>query len=130
MSLNNLGNRFSRLGRREDALAASQEAVDIYRSLAQARPDAFLPDLAMSLGALSQSFVSAERAGEAASATHEGLAIVVSFLERHPQAFSTLAAALARDYSAACETAGIEPDATLLARVAQALPDTETSQHG
>jgi len=37
---------------REDALAASQEAVDIRRQLAAARPDAFLPDLAMSLNNL------------------------------------------------------------------------------
>ena len=50
MSLNNLGMGFSDLGRREEALAAAQEAVDIYRRLAQTRPDAFLPDLATSLG--------------------------------------------------------------------------------
>ncbi|MFN7056797.1 TIR domain-containing protein, partial [Hyphomonas sp.] len=46
MSLNNLGARLSELGRREDALAATQEAADIRRTLAAARPDAFLPDLA------------------------------------------------------------------------------------
>ena len=38
MSLNNLGIRLSNLGRREDALKASQEAVDIYRALAKDRP--------------------------------------------------------------------------------------------
>ena len=42
----------SELGRREDALAAAQEAIDIYRRLAAERPDAFLPDLAMSLNNL------------------------------------------------------------------------------
>ena len=50
MSLNNLGMGFSDLGRREEALAAAHEALDIYQRLAQSRPDAFLPDLAMSLG--------------------------------------------------------------------------------
>ncbi len=40
------------LGRREEALAAAQEAVDIRRRLAAARPDAFLPDLASSLNNL------------------------------------------------------------------------------
>ena len=45
--LNNLGNRLSDLGRREDALAAAQEAIDIHRRLAAERPDAFRPDLAM-----------------------------------------------------------------------------------
>ena len=44
----------SNLGRREEALAASQEAVEIYRRLAAARPDAFLPDLASSVSALSR----------------------------------------------------------------------------
>ena len=44
--LNTLGIRASHLGRREEALAATQEAVDIRRRLAQTRPDAFLPNLA------------------------------------------------------------------------------------
>ena len=52
-SLNNLSVRLADLGRREDALAASQEAVAIYRELAAARPDAFRPDLARSLNNLS-----------------------------------------------------------------------------
>ena len=46
MSLNNLSNRLADLGRREEALAAIQEAAGIYRELAAARPDAFRPDLA------------------------------------------------------------------------------------
>jgi hypothetical protein len=36
MSLNNLGARLSDLGRREEALAAAQEAVDIRHRLAGA----------------------------------------------------------------------------------------------
>ena len=48
-ALNNLGIRLSGLGRREEALAATGEAVDLYRRLATARPDAFEPDLARSL---------------------------------------------------------------------------------
>ena len=39
----------SALGRREAALEAAEEAVAIRRELAAARPDAFRPDLAMSL---------------------------------------------------------------------------------
>jgi tetratricopeptide (TPR) repeat protein len=38
MSLNNLGAMLSALGRREEALAATQEAVDIYRGLARPTP--------------------------------------------------------------------------------------------
>ena len=45
MALNNLGIRYSELGRRAEALAPTEEAVDIYRALAADNP-AFLPDLA------------------------------------------------------------------------------------
>jgi tetratricopeptide (TPR) repeat protein len=50
--LTHLGNIQSALGQREAALQSSQEAADIYRKLAQARPDTFLPDFAMSLNNL------------------------------------------------------------------------------
>ena len=53
MSLNNLAIRLAGLGRREEALAAIEEAVTIRRELAAARPDAFRPDLAVSLNNLS-----------------------------------------------------------------------------
>ena len=52
-SLNNLSVRLADLGRREEALAAIEEAAAIYRELAAARPDAFRPDLARSLNNLS-----------------------------------------------------------------------------
>jgi len=54
LSLNNLGNRLSNLGRLDEALAASQEAVAIRRRLAENHPNAFLPNLARSLGGLGQ----------------------------------------------------------------------------
>jgi tetratricopeptide (TPR) repeat protein len=43
------GVALSALGRREEALAAAQEAAELYRWLAAQQPDAFLPGLAMSL---------------------------------------------------------------------------------
>ena len=52
MSLTNLSNRLAGLGRREDALAAIEEAA-VHRELAAARPDAFRPGLATSLNNLS-----------------------------------------------------------------------------
>ncbi|MFP2935041.1 tetratricopeptide repeat protein, partial [Pyxidicoccus sp. 3LG] len=51
-SLNNLGTMLRDLGRREEALTATEEAVQIYRGLAARNPDAFQPDLAMSLNNL------------------------------------------------------------------------------
>jgi tetratricopeptide (TPR) repeat protein len=61
----------SNLGRREEALAASQEAVDIRRRLAQTRPDAFLPDLATSLNNLG---IRLSKREEALAASQEALA--------------------------------------------------------
>ena len=45
--LNNKANRLADLGRREEALAAIEEAVLIHRTLAEGRPEAFLPELAV-----------------------------------------------------------------------------------
>ncbi|MGH9648048.1 MAG: tetratricopeptide repeat protein [Bryobacteraceae bacterium] len=47
--LNNLGNRLRDLGRIEDALKATTEAVKFYRNLADQRPAAFLHDMCRSL---------------------------------------------------------------------------------
>jgi Tetratricopeptide repeat len=49
---NNLAAMLSELGRREEALTAAQEAADLYRGLARARPEAFTPNLATSLNNL------------------------------------------------------------------------------
>ena len=38
MALNNLGVRYSELGRRQDALAPAEEAVELYRELAADQP--------------------------------------------------------------------------------------------
>ena len=62
--------RLADLGRREEALAAIEEATGIYRELAAARPDAFRPDLATSLDNLADTFSSLNRDAEA-SAIHE-----------------------------------------------------------
>jgi tetratricopeptide (TPR) repeat protein len=48
----NAANHLSALGRREEALAAAQEAADLFRALAEARPEAFTPNLAGSLNNL------------------------------------------------------------------------------
>ncbi|WP_372671542.1 tetratricopeptide repeat protein, partial [Amycolatopsis kentuckyensis] len=41
MSINNLANRLSDAGRRPEALAAAQEAVEFYRELARIDPNRF-----------------------------------------------------------------------------------------
>jgi hypothetical protein len=69
MSLNNLARRLSGLGRREEALAAADEAVRLYRALAAARPDAFTPDLARSLSVLGDVLEALDRIPEALPTT-------------------------------------------------------------
>ena len=49
LSVNNLARMLKDLGRIEEALAAAEEAVRLFRALADSRPDAFTPNLASSL---------------------------------------------------------------------------------
>ena len=70
-----LSNHLSELGRREQALAAIEEAVTIRRQLADARPDAFLPNLATSLNNLGVILSWLERNAEASAAHAEAAAI-------------------------------------------------------
>jgi tetratricopeptide (TPR) repeat protein len=82
-----LGIRLSNLGRREDALAASQEAVDIRRRLAQTRPDAFLPDLATSLNNLGGDLSNLGRREDALAASQEAVDIYRRLAQTRPDAF-------------------------------------------
>jgi len=85
--LNNLGNRLSDLGRREQALEATQEAVEIYRKLARQRPDAFLPDLAGSLNNLGSRLAGVGRLEEALEPTQEAVKIRRQLARQRPEAF-------------------------------------------
>ena len=94
-SLNNLANRVSALGRREEALEAAQEAVALYRDLAAARPDAFIPNLAMSLNNLANVLSGLGRREEALEAVQEAVALYRDLADARPDAFTPdLAASL------------------------------------
>jgi nucleoside phosphorylase/tetratricopeptide (TPR) repeat protein len=84
---NNLGNRLSALGKREEALAATQEAVETYRQLAQRNPDAFQPALAMSLNNLGAMLSELGKREEALTALEEALDKIWPFFRRVPPAF-------------------------------------------
>jgi hypothetical protein len=86
-SLNNLSVRLAALGRREEALAASQEAVTIRRELAAARPDAFRPDLAAALNNLSVRLAALGRREDALAASHEAVTIRRELAARWPGAY-------------------------------------------
>ena len=82
-----LSNRLADLGRREEALAAVERAVTIRRQLAEARPDAFLPDLAMSLNNQSNRLADLGRREEALAAIEQAAEIYRQLAEARPAAF-------------------------------------------
>ncbi len=84
---NNLGVRLSELGRREDALDATREAVEIRRQLAQLRPDAFRPVLATSLNNLGVMLSELGRREKALDATKETVEIYRQLAQQRPDAF-------------------------------------------
>ncbi len=85
--LNNLSVRLSALGRREEALAQAQAAVRIDGQLAQARPDAFLPVLAMSLNTLANRLSALGRREEALAQAQEAVRIFGKLAQARPDAF-------------------------------------------
>ncbi|MFN6339657.1 MAG: tetratricopeptide repeat protein [Cyanobacteriota bacterium] len=119
-ALNNLGVMYSELGRREEALKPTEEAVGIYGELAKSNR-AFLPDLATSLGALGAVWRQADDLQAASESFREGLAVLLPAVVAYPQALQPLAVALLREYVATLEPLGLEPDAELLAAYLAAL---------
>jgi tetratricopeptide (TPR) repeat protein len=115
--LSNLGVRLSDLGCREEALAAGQRAVEIREKLAAARPDAFLPDLARSLGTLGTCLAADVRLRDAVAAFAEGMRALGPAFTRLPQAFAPLMAGLVSEYVTHVKELGESPDMELLAPI-------------
>jgi tetratricopeptide (TPR) repeat protein len=116
------------LGRREEALAASQEAADIYQHLAQTRPDALLPGLATSLGVMSSVLAALDRHAEASQAATQALEILAPFVERYPKTYRDPARWIGANILRCSEGAGRQPANALLARVARALSSGEAAE--
>jgi len=73
------------LGRREEALRASEEAVAIYRELAALNRDAFLPDLALSLCARGDVLAAGAEFLAASESYFEGLQLYLSIVHLAPE---------------------------------------------
>jgi tetratricopeptide (TPR) repeat protein len=87
--------RLSNLGRHEEALASSQEAVEIYRRLAQTQSTALLPNLATSLINLGNRLSYLGRHEEALAASQDAVDTYRRLAQIRPEAFlSDLAAIL------------------------------------
>ena len=123
--------RLGGLGRREDALAAIEEAVTIYRELAGARPDAFRPDLALSLNNLSNRLADLGRREDALTAIEEATAIYRELARARPDAFRPRPGHVAeqpvgrpgRPGPAEDALAAIEEAVTICRELARARPD-------
>ncbi len=123
----NLGVRLSDLGEREAALAAAREAVALYRDLAAQRPDAFRPNLAISLMVLARCLDAVDRQEDGLASNAEAIATLSTLFQRVPAAFADLIGGMARDYLERCEKLGREPDEALLLPVIRVF---ETLQAG
>jgi tetratricopeptide (TPR) repeat protein len=121
MSLNNQSTMLSGLGRREDALAAIEQAVAIRRELARVRPDAFVPNLATSLNNQSKMLSELGRREDALAAIDEALRSVVPTLELGRSYLLDTVSRLVQTYVTRCEDAQREPDADLVRRAHAAL---------
>ena len=81
------------MGRREDALAATEEAVRLYRELAAANP-AFLPDLASALNNLGNHYSDMGRREDALAAAEEAVRLYRELAAANPAFLPDLAMAL------------------------------------
>ncbi|CAM3939657.1 tetratricopeptide repeat protein [Corallococcus exiguus] len=84
---NNLSNRLSDMGQRAEALKAAQEAVALHRILAQSNPDAFQPDLSMSLSNLGARLSDMGHREDALNAFQEAVALRRVLAQSNPDAF-------------------------------------------
>jgi tetratricopeptide (TPR) repeat protein len=93
--LNNLATRLSRLGEREAALDAIQNAVTLYRGLADDDPDTFTPTLAGALLNLASRLEAVGRLGSALDAADESCRLHRVLAADRPDGFTAnLAASL------------------------------------
>jgi hypothetical protein len=92
-SLTNLGAHYGNLGRRQEALAPTEEALKIRRKLAKTNPS-FLGDLASSLNNLGVSYTDLGRRQEALAPTEEAVKIRRELTKTNPAFLGDLAGSL------------------------------------
>ncbi|MEV4283721.1 tetratricopeptide repeat protein, partial [Actinoplanes xinjiangensis] len=83
----NLAIRLAHTGRREQALTPAEEATGIYRQLADADPDAYLPHLAASLNNLSTFLSGLGRRKQAMTPAEEATGIYRRLADADPDAY-------------------------------------------
>jgi tetratricopeptide (TPR) repeat protein len=118
---NNLAIRLSDLGRREEALAAAEEATTLYRELAAQRRDAFQPDLAGSLNSLAKMLSDLGRREPALATAEEAAALYRELAAQRPDAFRPDLAASLNSLANTLSALGRREPALAMAEEAAAL---------
>lgn len=107
----------SELGHQEHALATADEAVSIRRRLAEGNPEAYLPDLGMSLGAYAQVCVNVRaNLPRALTAITEAINIYKRLAQQVPEKFSRYLYAAFRTCAGVLDGMGQTADAAELRR--------------
>jgi len=110
-ALVDLSSRLGDLGRREEALEAIEQAVAIRRQLAEDRPDAFLPALAMALNNQSNHLANLGRREEALEAIEQAAGIYRQLTADRPDAFLPALATVLNNQSACLADLGRREEA-------------------
>ena len=87
-ALNNLANRLSEAGRRDEALETAQQVAGLYQKLAEANEAAYTPDLAMSLSNLAIRLSEAGRRNEALETAQEAVDLRRALAEANEVAYT------------------------------------------
>jgi hypothetical protein len=107
--------------RREEALAAIEEAATAYRELARARPDAFLPDLAASLNNQSLRLAALGRREEALAAIEEAATAYRELAQARPEVFASRYASSLEAQAAILSELGRDSEAKAVQQQAAAI---------
>jgi tetratricopeptide (TPR) repeat protein len=130
LSLNNLANRLSDLGRREEALKVAEEAVGHYRALAEARPDAFNAELAQSLWVWGNLYGESDKPDLAVSTLAEAIQYLTPTFSRVPLAVARIMDGIVQSYVALSASIGREPDVKLLGPVMEIFEKLRLKEQG
>ena len=115
---NRLSIRLSDVGERGEALVVAREAVELYRVLAEASPQAYTPDLAASLNNLANRLSAVGERGEALRVAREAVELRRVLAEASPQAYTPDLAASLSNLANCLSAVGERGEALVVAREA------------
>jgi tetratricopeptide (TPR) repeat protein len=121
MELTKKSRRLADLGRREEALAAGEQAVAIRRQLAKDHPDTYLPQLAATLNNQSLRLADLGRREEALAAGEQAVAIRRQLAKDHPDTYLPHLAASLDNLAATLWSLGRDAEASAIREEADAV---------